>query len=1039
MAHDKGGFARSDGWRAADFPQKIHAETKMLIGRHANGFKDLATCPAEPQGSPPRRLQRTRDAIVRTFQRVRDWVVGSRSTPRQADRLPTPAVAGLPSDDETREKLASRGGLSGLALSGGGIRSATLSLGVLQAIAMQPRPGGDAAAAPAYPLSARPPVKFSKSLLAEFDYLSTVSGGGYVGAFLCSLFIPDRVRERTEETDQAKAAEDAADLALEVLCDEPPGRVRAVHRADDQAAGPPASLAWLRDNGRYLTPTGHGDAFYAGSLALRNLVSTHYVIGTAMVFMFAVFTLLEASIQRWRPESPLRDFAIGCLVQGWWISPAFLLCGLVFLALSVPAGAAAWLPHPGGYAGRSSGFNTACGGFLFAGLLFAFVGCCMRPQFWNGYPWLYGAYAAASALVMYWVVWWALWVEVQRQAGFGPDVAILRARLTRFLSFTLQIVCVLAAFGIVDSVSHTIYASITTATDDTTVKAAALATPAGAAGAMVWLVRKLVLSASGKEPPAWLKKLPWQWLAGVVGLTVLALMAVFWALLAIVLVWQGDPLVAVDAGSSAAHASAAMVGGMPASVSAAGEASIHPAADIAVNVSVTIAKASAASSPVLLAPVGAMPWLAAAVVAFVALAVSLAIGRFPSFINISSLLPFYSARLTRAYLGASNKERLKSMASGDPEDRKRASAAEPLESDQVWLHQFVQQDRLSTHAPVHLINITMNNTDAPGEQLVQRDRKGQPVVVSASGFAIDGERQPSSSDAQPSGFELDRTLNLGQWTGISGAALGTGLGRQNSLGLSLLLGAANIRLGAWWRSGRDVKAPDWGSRMAHRLFRTQAYLFGEFTSKFHGLARPYQYLSDGGHFENTGVYELLRPERCTRFIVACDHGADRGYGFDDLANLIRLVRIDMKIELEVDEGAATDPVLRNLFGVPADFRKTARVCPEESCTRSVVERAPRHEPIAILLHASRGCPASTHAWVVLLKPRVRSDSATDVVQYALTHPEFPQETTLDQFFDEAQWESYRKLAFDNATKILAEPVWRALRDYIAKNTRYPAS
>ena len=62
------------------------------------------------------------------------------------------------------------------------------------------------------------------------------------------------------------------------------------------------------------------------------------------------------------------------------------------------------------------------------------------------------------------------------------------------------------------------------------------------------------------------------------------------------------------------------------------------------------------------------------------------IGRFPSFINLSSLQSFYAARLTRAYLGASNKDR---FLADVKKDRAKASAAEPLPSDQVGLDEFL--------------------------------------------------------------------------------------------------------------------------------------------------------------------------------------------------------------------------------------------------------------------------------------------------------------------------------------------------------------
>ena len=72
---------------------------------------------------------------------------------RRALHLPA-----VPSDSAPSTKLA----LVGLSLSGGGIRSATFSLGVIQALAKH-------------------------GLLKTVDYLSTVSGGGFIGSCLSSL------------------------------------------------------------------------------------------------------------------------------------------------------------------------------------------------------------------------------------------------------------------------------------------------------------------------------------------------------------------------------------------------------------------------------------------------------------------------------------------------------------------------------------------------------------------------------------------------------------------------------------------------------------------------------------------------------------------------------------------------------------------------------------------------------------------------------------------------------------------------------------
>ena len=149
----------------------------------------------------------------------------------------------------------------GLALSGGGIRSATFSLGALQSMARTAIPAGGAGGTgntAAVGVEAKSPL-----LLPQFDHLSTVSGGGFIGSFFCSLFVPGRLSLNVGETPSQAAAK-----AYEVLAYEPPGRMHFVeyHPGDPPGKAP---LAWLRDNGRYLSPTGAGDTLYAAALAVR--------------------------------------------------------------------------------------------------------------------------------------------------------------------------------------------------------------------------------------------------------------------------------------------------------------------------------------------------------------------------------------------------------------------------------------------------------------------------------------------------------------------------------------------------------------------------------------------------------------------------------------------------------------------------------------------------------------------------------------------------------------------------------------------------
>jgi hypothetical protein len=241
---------------------------------------------------------------------------------------------------------------------------------------------------------------------------------------------------------------------------------------------------------------------------------------------------------------------------------------------------------------------------------------------------------------------------------------------------------------------------------------------------------------------------------------------------------------------------------------------------------------------------------------------------------------------------------------------------------------------------------------------------------------------------------------------VSGAAAATGSGRRTSASMALLLGLANVRLGRWWRSGLEGEREHGLPRLFRFLLPTQAYLVDELGAHFFGTRRPMHYLSDGGHFDNTGIYELLRRERDVKFVVACDCGADPGYRFDDLADLIRLARIDFGIEIEVDE-SATDSLshLRHVFGTAEELSQPR----------------PGSNKCALLLNVFRSAAARRNQLpdmrIVLIKPILIADAPLDVQNYGAMNKEFPQQTTGDQFFDEAQWESYRKLGLEIGRRI----------------------
>jgi hypothetical protein len=831
-----------------------------------------------------------------------------------------------------------------LCLSGGGIRSATFCLGVLQGMARTPAPGSPTTGDSDH-------SDWHSSLLPQFDCLSTVSGGGYVGGFFSALFVKGRLSGNKSEKDK-----DAAERAYRVLLDEPPERMHTTTVYDSTRPGH-AALAWLRDNGRYLAPTGSGDMIYAGAVALRNWLATHYVVATVSLLVLALALLLRLALTFVPGFVALETlFCRDCGDLVRW-SSSWYLAGALLLLVSVPFGIGFWFTHPAQketVASKPKAFTTASVTAMILGVLLSAAGYWAWHSTVPPTPTWSKTLLVGGGLTLLGVAYFVLVKWLTEPA----TITAHRVEMTQALSMSLMLVLGIAGLATAETVALT----------------AALwweqrhLLPAGSIVAVaVWLIRFVAQRVEAKQPGMAQKaKVPLSMLAGVLGVALWLLVAGLLALLLLWIVSDGSP----DYGA------------------------------------VFMPEGALASLPV------------AAWALLVVLAIAWLSGQFPGFLNLSTLQGLYSARLTRAYLGASNYERFRE-ASG-----RKHSVAEPVPHDNVEVDELYA----NTLAPIHFVNVCVNQTAGPDGQLVQRDRKGKPFMLAPHGFYIDGVayRLP---DSMRGSSELHARLTLGEWIGVSGAAFTTGLGRSTSLGTSLLLGFANMRLGRWWASGAQDKAALRRS-IARRIFKTQTYLLDEIRAVFHGTRLPYQYLSDGGHFENTAAYEMLRPERRVKLLVVCDCGADPDYGFDDLANLIRLARIDHSVEIRVNTEVTQHSSLQRVFATPAAFirKPTGELpVPSDHCAvlLDVFGRDSRKEANGSNVLVAR---------IILLKPVMIAGVETDVLNYHVQHPAFPQEPTGDQFFDEAQWESYRKLGLEVARRVFpqkkdseyAKAFWRAV-------------
>ena len=188
--------------------------------------------------------------------------------------------------------------------------------------------------------------------------------------------------------------------------------------------------------------------------------------------------------------------------------------------------------------------------------------------------------------------------------------------------------------------------------------------------------------------------------------------------------------------------------------------------------------------------------------------------------------------------------------------------------------------------PYHLINTSLNLV--AGKELAWRDRKAESFVISP------GYCGCNATGYAPMTAVKGRHLTLGRAVAISGAAVDPNMSYHQSPSLTALMTIFNARLG-WWL--QNPAKPDWCGAGP----RCNLLLYSELFGWTDDLG-DYVHLSDGGHFENLGIYELVR-RRC-RYIVAVEAPTDRGAATDSLANMIRLCRIDFGVRIELDTDAA---------------------------------------------------------------------------------------------------------------------------------------
>lgn len=362
------------------------------------------------------------------------------------------------------------------------------------------------------------------------------------------------------------------------------------------------------------------------------------------------------------------------------------------------------------------------------------------------------------------------------------------------------------------------------------------------------------------------------------------------------------------------------------------------------------------------------------------------------FININrfSLHAMYRNRLIRAYLGASRKTRQPgTVISAADEAKKVYRDPHPFTGfdpdDNLHMHELrPTADQLpANRPPLHVVNIALNLVQ--GGRLAWQQRKAESFTVTPlhSGGGCVGYR-----DSRRYGDPEDG-ISLGTAVAISGAAASPNMGYHSSPALTFLMSLFNARLGWWLGNPCDdrtwsKKGPDFA--VAPLIDET----FGLTTDD-----SPWVYLSDGGHFENLGLYEMV-VRRC-RLIVVVDAGCDPKGLFEDFGNAIRKIRTDLGVPIEIENQLAR--LTGQGGGQEGELPKTANYCAVYTIGYSRV-----HELID-----ARGAKIDVDGRLLYIKPAVYGNEPIDVYNYARSNALFPHEPTSDQFFSESQFESYRML------------------------------
>lgn len=338
-------------------------------------------------------------------------------------------------------------------------------------------------------------------------------------------------------------------------------------------------------------------------------------------------------------------------------------------------------------------------------------------------------------------------------------------------------------------------------------------------------------------------------------------------------------------------------------------------------------------------------------------------------INEFSLNAFYRSRLSRCYLGATR------FLSGERSPQQFTGFDE---KDDLRMANLGGKDNQPPAGPLHIVNCALNLGGSSDLALHTRHSASFTLTPYAAGSSYPSKDPSGARKPEPLGYQptaaygsADGQPTLAQAISVSGAAASPNMGYHTSPVVAFLLTVFNVRLGWWFPNPKEsgIKSPSpWFS-----LRYLVKELFGGADDKSN-----YLMISDGGHFENLAAYELIR-RRC-RVIIISDAECDPELKFEGLGSLIRMCEVDLGARITLDVG----PIRPD----PESDRSSLR------CAVGQIDYGDGIPDDGVLIY---------------LKATMTGHEDSAVLQYKASHPDFPHESTGDQFYGENQFESYRRL------------------------------